>query len=302
MTASPDNYDEFIRSTDGTFNKSIFLSVYSDLIIFVEDTDRGNIYETIFKRLLDESITFDNIRLSGGKKGVKEYYEIYLKNPTVPSIFLVDLDYDDIHLHEKIEDINFIYLDRYSIENYFVDENVAGNFLNPRIQIGFDKCLQKINLHDWMDSMSIAYKEIIALFLTIQTLELGMANTKLNAQMFLKDASWEIDSAKVDNYYQEASKKAQGRGIFKDFCTKLDDYDKKLMELYKDKFWTMIPGKQLLTLFWKYLVDFCPENKRTVFLDDFYHLCATHCNIGNFGFLKNQIERYLVEWNLSIKK
>ncbi|MED4212668.1 DUF4435 domain-containing protein [Priestia megaterium] len=302
MTASPDNYDEFTRSTDGTFNKSIFLSVYSDLIIFVEDTDRGNIYETIFQKLLDESINFDNIYLSGGKKGVKEYYELYLKNPTVPSIFLVDLDYDDIHQHKKINDVNFIYLDRYSIENYFIDENVAGNFLNPRLQIGFDRCLQKINLHNWLDSMSIAYKEIIVLFLTIQSLELGIVNTKLNAQKFLKNNSWEIDSAKVASYHEEASKKAQGKGLFKDFCTKLDYYDKKLMELYKDKFWTMIPGKQLLTLFWRYLVDFCPQNKKTVFLDDFYHLCADHCDMENFSFLKDGIEKYLNDWHLSKNK
>lgn len=281
---------EFIVSPDGQYNKSIFLASYSDLTIFVEDTDRGNIYEVLLSRLLEEKISFEKIHLSGGKRKVMEFYHEHKKNPSVPRFFLVDLDFDDIHEHDKINDINFTYLNMYSIENYFIDKQVAGNFLNSRLQIGFDECLKKLNIDNWLTNLQDEYKNILQLYLVIQALGISMDNTKLTGEYFMENSSWKLDEIKISNYFEAVKKAAIESGKEKEFYFNYDYFGEKL-ELYSPNYWHMIPGKQLLACFRRYIVNFCEY--KSVHLDDFYHLCSSHLDINKLQFLKNDIINYL---------
>ncbi|WP_044748893.1 DUF4435 domain-containing protein [Bacillus alveayuensis] len=286
-----DSYDSLTYSIDGEFNLSLFLSSYNDLMIYVEDKDRPNIYESLFKRLLGNEIKIENIHLSGGKERVKELYKKYKENPITPCFFIVDLDFDDLHEKEKVSDENFLYLDRYSIENYLVDEHVGGVFLNGRLQIGEEKCREIIKFKEWLNEISQGYKYLICIFLCIQSLELPIENTSEDAGRFIKDKSWELDSEKIQKYYEKALSLALQKGKYEEFLDLMEFYDKKIQSLYHNEIWRVIPGKQLIKIFWRYLVGFC--SYKTVYEDDFYHLAARECSLENLFFVKKAIMDYL---------
>lgn len=285
--------EEFVSSPDGQYNKSIFFASYCDLTIFVEDTNRGNIYEVLFSRLLEDKISFEKINLSGGKDKVKEFYFEHKKDPSVPRFFLVDLDFDDLHGHEKINDINFTYLEKYSIENYFIDNEVAGHFLNSRLQVGFDKCIDILNIDKWIKNLQDEYKETLILFLVIQSLKINQSNTSLPGEYFLEKSSSKIDKEKISRYYDEVLSDAISVGKEKEFYTQFEYYYKRL-EMYSPNYWNIIPGKQLLSFFSKYIVNYC--TRKSVEMDDFYHLCSFHLDIENLKFVRDNINNYLLSY------
>ncbi|WGG44184.1 DUF4435 domain-containing protein [Rossellomorea sp. DA94] len=287
------NYESLQRSTESIFNKSILLSVYEDLIIFVEDTDLGNVFELLFNRILDSNIKFENIKLAGGKRQVKDMYELYIEDPVVPSFFLVDLDYDDLLEKEKTEAENFLYLERYSIENYLLSEGIGIELLNARLKIGKQNCASRIEYLSWLSNIQQQLKFLNSIFISIQKLGLDITNTSRNAEVFLMDNSAVVDHDKINSYYEKVQKIAHEEGKYQDLNDLIDKYLNEQDRLYRDT-WHIIPGKILFKAYYKYIQELLPKKKKQLYYDDdFYYTAANHCEIGPLEFIRQKINKYL---------
>jgi hypothetical protein len=291
-------YEKLERNADSLFNKSIFLSVYEDLIIYVEDEDLGGVYEVLLNRIFDNTIKYEKIHLSGGKQKVKDLFEIYSKNPIVPSFFIVDLDYDIILNNELIKADNFVYLQRYSIENYLLSDIVGINLLNSRLAIGREQCLLRLDFNNWINIVQNELKFLNSLFISIQYLALDIVNTSKNAEEFLKEKSWEIDTGKINKYFQEVQLVAYRKNKLDELNHFIDEFNEVQNSMFSHNLWHIIPGKILLKIYYKYLVELFPKRKKQLYFDeDLYYLSAVNCDIEPMAYIREKVDLYLKDYS-----
>lgn len=268
----------------------VLYSTYTDIIFYVEDTDRVNIYETILSRVLNRDIDFNCIRPTGGKKKMKQIFGSANDEFFNTCFFIADLDFDEFLDAEMINHPNFIYLKRYSIENYLVDENVGIEFLNGRLGVGKVKCRETIKFNEWLSEVQTLYKPLIILFVLAQKLELGIPNAKSRAEEYITNNSWRIDRKKIRNYFNQVVKKSQ-ENQSQNIIPLMFSINREILKKYPKDYWKMIPGKQLITIFIRYLVSYT-KNKQHI-LDDFIHQAAKDCSISELEYIKERIEYVL---------
>lgn len=280
-------------STGGLASYPILFSSYADLLIYVEDIDGLGMYENLFKRLLGPAISFRNINLAGGKTRLIEMFQA-TRGAVLPTVFIADLDYDQLKEENMINDERFIYLRRYCIENYLVSEETGICFLNGRANLGSGVCKTKLDFQNWIYRLQKDYVRIILLFAIVQKLGLEMPNTKLCAEKFIRNDSWRIDRNKVDRYLQKARfvYKASGKTDFAKTFLKLKG---RLNHLYSPNIWWMIPGKQLLTIFNRYLTQ-CTQNTYKCCKDDFINLAIHTMNLADLEYIRDRINLVMAKY------
>ncbi|MGO4501180.1 DUF4435 domain-containing protein, partial [Paenibacillus sp. 2RAB27] len=164
-------------SPEGFLGYQVLFDSYDDLIVYIEDSKGVHIYETIINRLFGNSLTINHINAVGGKKNLEEIYRESLKNKLDKNkkacFFIADLDFDQLLNKKTIIDDNFVYLKRYSIENYLVDEKVGVAFINGRNNEGAFNCKNRLNFSSWQDNLTQQMRRLILIFATIQSLDLG---------------------------------------------------------------------------------------------------------------------------------
>jgi hypothetical protein len=263
-----------------------------DFIIYIEDTKGLHIYESIFERLITDRTLYKNIQPVAGKTKLIETYNAYKDTEgNIPTIFIADMDFDIVLEKDMINDDNFIYLKRYSIENYLVDENVGVKFLNGRTSLGFKKCKEVLGFDAWLGQITDQYKRLLVIFATMHRLGIGERSCSLSPHRFISTNSWEINDLKVIEFLRniviQEYKRTKKYGLVGTYRWAED----KIQKCYKDEQWRLIPGKQLLKIFTLYLNDFYkgphPVN------EDFISFAAETCDTNELFFLKERILNYL---------
>ena len=97
--------------------QDLFYTDFNDVSIFVEDQDKENLYFCLLRSSIP-NLRIEKIFPLGGKGPCLEHLRA---NPD-PSLcaYIVDKDWDDL-LGVIVPHPNLIYLDRHSIESYFLD-------------------------------------------------------------------------------------------------------------------------------------------------------------------------------------
>lgn len=121
--------------------------------IIVEGSDDVPIYESCISSMSPESSNYEVV-FSGGKVAIKEYL---LSHKTTNAIFIVDRDFDDLN----IADERVVSLERYSIENYFICEEVIGYTLQFALGCKFKDAVEAFNLDDYIDSVTVALETLM---------------------------------------------------------------------------------------------------------------------------------------------
>ena len=111
-------------SQEAKYNRS--LMVQQKIVFYVEDDRKEYEYEIIFEKLFGIKGTSFFVCSLGGKQNVYEtYYKNLVRKSNKTFLYIVDGDFDIITKNFEISADNFLYLDRYNIENYFVWENAV---------------------------------------------------------------------------------------------------------------------------------------------------------------------------------
>ena len=153
-----ENTDELMYSSEAKAAEYLFFSDLNDINIFVEDKGKEFEYETIFKRLLGKEYKIVKILGVGGKVELKKYFNefgmVNKNNPKIKNIYIADGDFDCyIYQDEMIENPNFIYLETYNIENYFIDKKASEKFAKGQLKCSDNEVELKVDFDNWKNKI-----------------------------------------------------------------------------------------------------------------------------------------------------
>src|SRR6476620_3681297 len=108
------------------FAESVFFEQFNKVEFFFEDEKREELYYVILRKLFPD-VQFQKIFCLNGKDSVIEKAETS-KNKK-KRIFIIDKDFDDLLGIVRHDLPNLFYLQKYSIENYYFEEEAIRMFI-----------------------------------------------------------------------------------------------------------------------------------------------------------------------------
>ena len=149
-----ENTDDLLYSSEAKTTEYLFFCDLNDINIFVEDEGKEFEYETIFKRLLGKKYRIVKILGVGGKVELKKSFNEFgvnnTENPQIKNIYLADGDFDwYICQDEMIDSPNFIYLESYKIENYFIDKKACEKFSKGQLKCSDKEVEIRVDFDNW---------------------------------------------------------------------------------------------------------------------------------------------------------
>lgn len=115
------------RSPAALYARSVFFEHSNDVDVYVEDTDEGavKLYTILIQRALGNALHIDQVYPLGGFQRVLERCQSDQGLWGRLRIYLVDGDLRLIHRNGLVVLRRLVYLPRYSIENFLIDEEAA---------------------------------------------------------------------------------------------------------------------------------------------------------------------------------
>lgn len=270
------------------YGQDVFYTQFNDVSFYVEDSELEELYLLILKKL------FPNIRLEkifplNGKINVVNDVKLNIGNKS--KIYIVDKDFDD--LHNRIEDIdNLFYLDRYCIENYFVEQDAIVSFViseNPKIKstVINDKYIVNSRLYALVNKLLY----LNALFYIIQKFNIEVENISKHIDCFLQNKDkTSICTKKLADYMDIVCREIESKSIHIDLEKEVNDciadWKKKDIELNNTC------GKQLLFMLMNDLKQEFSLSK----VPNSYSFCyrlADKCKFESLNFLRDNVNSFL---------
>lgn len=271
-------------SEDALLNRVIFLSGSNDINIIVEDEYKEYEYENIFNRLFSYKIIINNIFPMKGKPGVKKAFEEYGTNyEGKPSVYLVDDDFDTIMEKEKIEHPNFIYLDRYNIESYYVDKRAILKFMAGKMKRRQRDIVDEIDYESWENTTYCKLENLFINYVIGQAVFPEEKNVGISPYIYI-DSKGYIDDNKINDYVIQLQERIPNYDELYLF------YNKKYQELLEGNANRLICGKYVIASLSQYL----RKKVNTTFKeDDFRYYLVGEFDIKKLDYVKESIEKLL---------
>lgn len=272
--------DGLFYSESALLNRVLFYSDYNDINIFVEDENKEFIYENIFQRMFGNTIRINKILPMKGKPGVERAFREYgCSYDGKPAIYLVDGDFDLVMGKEMINSPNYIYLEKYNIESYYIDEKAILKYMAGKMKTPQKNVSDKIEYLEWEDMIYDAMKELFINYMVAQDVFPEEKNVGLPAHIyFYKNGYVNID--KIKEYINDLKRRISN------YYT--------LYDLYKRKFETILFGDTTRLVCGKYLLASLSNYLRvkanvTFKEDDFVYFLASFFDIKTLDFVKDKI-------------
>lgn len=272
--------DGLFYSESALLNRVLFYSNYNDINIFVEDECKEFIYENIFQRMFNYQIRINKILPMRGKSGVEKAFREYgCLYDEKPAIYLVDGDFDLVMGKEMINNQNYIYLEKYNIESYYIDEKAVLKYMAGKMKITQNKVSEKIKYSEWEDMIYEALKELFINYMVAQNVFTEEKNVGISPHSYFYKNGY-INIEKIEMYINSLK-------------SRIFDYDIKY-DLYKSKFETILFGDTTRLVCGKYLLaslsKYLREKAKVSFKeDDFIYFLASSFDIKTLDFVKNRI-------------
>lgn len=278
------------RSLAGKAALDIFYSDFNEVNFYVEDDDQENLYEEILRKTLPQ-VKFKKIFPLGGKVPVLKH-AANKDNEFLDKkcIYIVDKDFDDF-LGKVEQDKRLFYLERYCIENYFLEEQAIVNVLietYPKKK-AFD-IQNQLNLPTFFTEISSVLTPLFTYFLYVQKLELGIKNCDCKPEEYsMSSKNWCVDTIKIAQYWDQVQLEAahqhktqllmESINDFKGYVDGTTNYNK------------LISGKFLIALLFHYVKD--NYKMGSITLDSFVFRVAKNCFLDDFQPIADRIKEYI---------
>lgn len=153
-----ENKDDLEYTSNARLTEHLFFSDVNDINIFVEDKGQEYLYENIFKRLMGNEYRIGKIFGVGGKEALKKCFDelesITQGATQSKNIYVADGDFDRyIYAEKMISSDNFIYLETYNIENYYIDKNASENYAKGHLKMLDNQVEEKVGFNNWKDKI-----------------------------------------------------------------------------------------------------------------------------------------------------
>lgn len=161
--------------------------------VVVEGVDDVPIYESCLASALTDTSRYDVI-YSGGKTAIRDYL-VSKKSSNV--IFIIDRDFNDI----GVTDPRVVSLDRYSIENYFICEDVIGHSLQFALSCKLKDALDIFSLDEFRSSISSSLETLIKVIFFYQKVispqQAGQERPSWSDAFLCENGSWRLCAEQV---------------------------------------------------------------------------------------------------------
>lgn len=276
-------------SEEALLNRTLFYSNYNDVNIFVEDEGKEYIYEDIFQRMFDSQIKIRKILPMKGKPGVEKAFKEYgSEYDGKPAFYLVDGDFDLVMGKQMIENPNYIYLEKYNIESYYIDEKAVFRFMAGKMKQTQTSVSQIINFSSWENCVYSAMKELFINYMIAQAFFPDEKNVGLpEHSFFYKDGYANND--KIDEYINNLKNRIS------DYEEKYKYYNKRFEEILSGDVTRLVCGKYLLASLSNYLREVAKVRFKE---EDFVNTLILTFDIKKLDFVKKRILK-IVEINNS---
>lgn len=167
----------------------------STTFIVVEGVDDVPIYESCLLAMTSECKKYDVVH-SGGKNAIRTFAKI---NKTKNAIFLIDRDFCDM----EISDPRIISINRYSIENYFICEEVIGHALQFALGCKLQDAINAFSLNEYISSLEISLAKLIKVIYfyqkVVSPLLSGSDQPSWSNSFLCKNNSWQLCETKIQS-------------------------------------------------------------------------------------------------------
>ena len=192
------------RSAEGLAALALFYDDFNDIHFFVEDEDHENLYEVILRRMFPE-LRIARVFPLGGKQAVLQHAAEVAPHRSSPRrVHLVDKDFDDL-LGTVMQHPTLFYLERYCIENYFVDTDAVVEVIvesSPRLKRA--EIRTNLNLGKRIPELMESIRPLFQFFFCVQRFDLGIKNCALPIERFCTARRlWVLDSHLLAGYRKE---------------------------------------------------------------------------------------------------
>lgn len=286
---------------DSLKSVSKFFAYRNDVDIYTEDKDADKeFYKALFKNLLGDKITINDVTPLGCKTNVINAYKTQNNTDKRKKIFIVDGDLDII-LGNNLSEKNLVALDSYCIENYLIEESGIINLLyfNNGVE-SMDTLKSKLNFEQWLDYNSTSLIELFINFAILRKFEGG---PKLEtAHKFLGKYRKQtiLDKEKIRLYnkqiFDEIIKLLENVGLSNGEANKLylDTYDeiKKNWKLNNKTYLQVVSAKNYILPLLQFRINHCNNNGAYLFPTKSIKLfLAANCDLSRLSFLKEKIRK-----------
>ena len=277
----PELTDSFLEGQD------IFYNQFNQINFYIEDTDQEHMYFNILKRLF-QNIQLNKIFPLNGKANVINHAVRNLGDHT--KVHIVDLDFDEI-LNSKTKLNNLFYLQKYSIENYFLTKNALLEIVrekNPKLKDWEIEAL--FDLNNFKNQSMVLLTELSCSFIVIQKFSLGKMYFGFNPprDVNLNCSPPSYNNHFISDYFTEVEtllKEVDARLTLNAQIRKLKKHFRTVHDSLKN-----IPGEYLLKLF-KYSLEKLRLSYQCSF-ESFCYKLSKECSISELEYLKTEIEKY----------
>lgn len=278
------------KNDDYRFAEDIFYLQFNDVSFYIEDEDQENFYHKILCKLFP-NLQIEKIFPLNGKKNVIDDCMSNIGNKK--KIYIVDKDFDDI-IGKKENISNLFYLNRYSIENYLIEEtSLLEYIISEKPKLKRTNVKRKLNITKIIETIKLSIKQIIHLFLLVQKKCNSLKNISLSYERFFdfNNGNFLIKQTQVDAYI--ASIKNELAII--DKRLKFEVQLKKIIKEHNlssnDCCINHYPGKFIIKMLKQTLESMFGLNSRNI--ESFSYMIACNSNFDSLNFLKNEINAFL---------
>lgn len=272
---------DFLEYTrEGLLNRVMFLSSANEVNIFVEDRDKEYEYQNIFERLFGNEIIVKKIFAVGGKpeveKAYREYGDVYENKK---NFYIVDGDFDLLLEKPMIDKPNYIYLQRYNIESYYVDKNATLTYMAGKMKKVKEEVELAISYDDWCEDTYSKLEHLFLVYAVAQMELLEESNVGISEYTYL-DEQGLISIEKVNTYENRIKERIA------DYDLKLNMCQKRYEKVLNSDPAKLICGKYILCCLAQYLRR---KTRKTFKEDDFKYFMLNMFDISCLNFVKQRI-------------
>lgn len=224
-------------SDEALLSRVLFLASPTTLSVFVEDAEKEYEYEELFEKIFPTELKIDCIFPTGGKLKLEKAFSLFGSSSEYgKTFFIADGDFDVALNKSMIVADNFIYLKRYNIESYLLNEDAVLKYMRPRLQKNIHETRDIIKYNDWIEVLSPFYNKLFALHYVVQMYASEIENVGRNPARFLNNKGYPNEN-QFDAYINEI------KTIIPDVAKKLDLALQKLIDTYGSDTSAFVCGK-----------------------------------------------------------
>lgn len=275
--------DDLMYSSEALATRFILFQDLNEINLFVEDVGMEYIYETIFKRLLEDKYNIKAIFPLGGKSKVKErFLEFGEKTNNIKNFYIVDGDFDRyIYQDSIIDNPCFIYLKTYNIENYFLDEKACIQFSK-----GYLKCLDsvvknKVSFNNWKNRIVSESSKLFLCYCFVKKFHPTKKTLSRSSFLFIDSKTGFEKEGAYQKYWND-----EILTLDIEAQDKINKIDKIYKSINGNDYFNLICGKFLFDSLCAYLRKLF---QTTFNKDDFKWHLINHFDISKLDYIKTAI-------------